>query len=230
MDFIDLKKKYKNLTTGTKMITAYLKTVEINTKFQNDDLKMILSLHPNNEKNGIDMEYFMVKLNIYNDRELNLKMNDKIIQSVSYKLCLRRLYDKPQISNDKIHRNNVLMSLRNAIYNGKRADFVECQTKIDGIVNGVCSICNSDGNMEIDHYGLSFQEIVDNFFDTNNFKYDDISVFANKKINNWYMELKDPLILDRWVQYHDDIAIYRLLCKKCNCSIGSSGYKPKVFI
>ena len=47
MDFIDLKKKYKNFTTGTKMITEYLKTVEINSKFQNEDLKMILSLHPN---------------------------------------------------------------------------------------------------------------------------------------------------------------------------------------
>jgi hypothetical protein len=42
------------------MITEYLKTVEINKEFQNEDLKMILSLHPNNEKNGIDMEYFMV--------------------------------------------------------------------------------------------------------------------------------------------------------------------------
>jgi hypothetical protein len=86
MDFIDLKKKYKNFTTGTKMITEYLKTVEINSEFQNEDLKMILSLHLNNEENGIDMEYFMVKLNIYNNRELNIKMKNKLIQSVSYKL------------------------------------------------------------------------------------------------------------------------------------------------
>ena len=80
MDFIDLKKKYKNFTTGTKMITEYLKTVEINTEFQNEDLKMILSLHPNNEKNGIDMEYFMVKLNIYNNRELNIKMKKNLFK------------------------------------------------------------------------------------------------------------------------------------------------------
>lgn len=224
MDFIDLKKIYKNFTTGTKMITEYLKTVEINSEFQNEDLKMILSLHPNNEKKGIDMEYFMVKLNIYNNRELNIKMKNKLIQSVSYKLCLRYLYDKPKISNDKLHRSNVLMSLRHAVWNGKRAEFVE------GIVNGICCICNSEGNMDVDHYGVSFQEIVDNIFIVNSFKYEDIRVFSNKKINNWYMELEDPLICDKWVQYHDDIAEYRLLCKKCNCSLGSSGYKSKDFV
>lgn len=224
MDFIDLKKKYKNFTTGTKMITEYLKTVEIDSEFQNEDLKMILSLHPNNEKNGIDMDYFMVKLNIYNNRELNIKMKDKLIQSVSYKLCLRYLYDKPKISNDKLHRSNVLMSLRHAVWNGKRAEFVE------EIVNDVCCICNSEGNMDVDHYGVSFQEIVDNFFIVNSFKYEDIRVFPNKKINNWYMELEDPLIRDKWVKYHDNIAEYRLLCKKCNCSLGSSGYKSKVFV
>ena len=224
MDFIDLKKKYKNFTTGTKMITEYLKTVEIDSKFQNEDLKMILSLHPNNEKNGIDMDYFMVKLNIYNNRELNIKMKNKLIQSVSYKLCLRYLYDKPKISNDKLHRSNVLMSLRHAVWNGKRAEFVE------EIVNDICCICNSEGNMDVDHYGVSFQEIVDNFFIVNSFKYEDIRVFPNKKINNWYMELEDPLIRDKWVKYHDNIAEYRLLCKKCNCSLGSSGYKSKVFV
>jgi hypothetical protein len=153
-----------------------------------------------------------------------MKMKDKIIQSVSYKLCLRHLYDKPQISNDKLHRNNVLMSLRNAVHNGSRAEFVE------GIVKSVCCICNSEGNMDVDHYGVSFQEIVDNFFIVNNFKYENIRVFSNKKINNWYMELEDPLIRDKWINYHDDIAEYRLLCKKCNCSLESSGYKPKVFV
>lgn len=224
MDFTDLKKKYKNYTTGTKMITEYLKTVEINSQFQNEDLKRILSLHHNNDKNGINMEFFVVKHNIYNNRELNIKMKDKLIQSVSYKLCLRYLYDKPKISNDKLHRNNVLMSLRNAVGNGKRAEFVE------GIVNGICCICNIEGNMDVDHYGVSFQEIVDNFFIINNLKYEDIRVFSNKKINNWYMELEDHLISDKWVKYHDDIAVYRLLCKKCNCSLGSSGYKSKVFV
>ena len=135
-------------------------------------------------------------------------MKNKLIQSVSYKLCLRNLFDKPKISNDKLHRSNVLMSLRHAVWNGKRAEFVE------GIVNGICCICNSEGNMDVDHYGVSFQEIVDNFFIVNSFKYEDIRVFSNKKINNWYMELEDPLIRDKWVKYHDDIAEYRLLCKK----------------
>ena len=223
MDFIDLKKKYKNLTTGTKIIIEYLKTVEIDTEFQNEDFKRILSLHDNPNKNT-DIEYFMVKLNIYNKRGLYIKVKNILIDSVSYVLCLRNLYDKPKITPEISHRKDTLMALRNAINGGKRAEFKE-ENK-----NGYCCICESEENMEVDHYGVSFQEIVDDFFIVNSFKYEDIRVYSNKKINNWYMELEDPLISDKWVKYHDDIAEYRLLCKSCNCSIGSSGYKSKVFV
>ena len=116
------------------------------------------------------------------------------------------------------------MALRNAINGGKKGEFNEENKK------GKCCICKSEGNMDVDHYGVSFQEIVDNFFIVNTFKYEDIRVFSNKKINNWYMELEDHLIRGKWINYHDDIAEYRLLCKKCNCSLGSSGYKSKVFV
>lgn len=218
----ELKFKYKNMTNGTKIVTALLKTITLNVPFQNEDLKLLISNHPDDEKDANNIEYFVVKLNIYKDRELRIKTLKRPEDSVSYKTCLRVLFGNKKDSQEETHRKNILLALRNEISDTKRLDFLNDSGDIS-----TCFICNMQGKMEIDHFGKCFQQIVDEFISTNDLKYDNMNyIYSGKEFgNNWYVTLQDKEIKQKWVKYHDENANFRFLCMRCNGSVGSSGYK-----
>ena len=218
----ELKIKFKNMTNGTKIVTALLKTIELNIPFQNEDLKLLLTNHPDEDKDAKNIEYLIVKLNIYKDRELHIKTLKHEENSISYKLCLRHLFGNTKVSQEETHRKNILQSFRNEINDTKRLDFYNDSKDIS-----TCVICNIHGQMEIDHVGKCFQQIADEFISINNLKYDNMKyIYSGKEFgNNWYVTLQDYEIKQNWIKYHDENANFRLLCMRCNGSIGSSGYK-----
>lgn len=55
----------------------------------------------------------------------------------------------------------------------------------------------------------------------NDLKIHNIDVY---EVNNVYT-FKDKVLENKWVLYHDSVAVFRLLCNKCNSSLGSYGYK-----
>jgi hypothetical protein len=51
-----------------------------------------------------------------------------------------------------------------------------------------------------------------------------ITVMFLQDYNNLY-EFEDKDLQQNWVIYHDNKAIFKSLCKKCNLSNGTYGYK-----
>lgn len=58
----------------------------------------------------------------------------------------------------------------------------------------------------------------------NNLDFHKLKVFEN---NDNEFEFENKTMEKKWVQYHDDKAIFRFLCNSCNCSNGSYGYKKR---
>ena len=62
---------------------------------------------------------------------------------------------------------------------------------------------------------------INEFFSINSSILDNIKAFQNG--NNYY-EIIDKDIEKKWIDYHDDIAQFRFLCRNCNGLVGMSGY------
>lgn len=213
---MDLKKMYVNMSRGTKIVTELLKTKNIGEHFTDENLIRLLSYHDNVQKDTKNIDYLVVKLNIYKQRELHFKSFNNPEVSVSYKWCLRILFGNKINSNDE-HRVNVLNAFRNAIISGKWKQFYEKK-------NTSCDLCYSTSFLQIDHCDKPFQQIVDEFMA--NLNYADI-VLA-KDVNNWHYKLDCDILKQNWIRFHDLHATFRFLCKSCNSSIGSSGYKRQI--
>jgi hypothetical protein len=216
MEIDNLKKKYKNLTQGTKILTLIITTKPIDTPFRDNDIELLIKQHPN-EKKIKNIEYLIIRIRPpYNQPALFIKNidNDKE-DDVSYKSCLKNLFGK--YDREENNKDRILRTFRDSISNSKKKNYF-----LFNYDNG-CENCSSFDNINIDHYNLSFQKILDNFLSSNsNIKFLSLKVFENA--NNIF-EFEDKNITEKWIEYHDSRATFRILCKSCNSSNGSYGYK-----
>jgi hypothetical protein len=78
--------------------------------------------------------------------------------------------------------------------------------------------------IHIDHYMISFQQILDNFIEAQTIIFLKLKVYEN---NNLY-EFTDKNITEDWIKFHDEKVKYRVLCPNCNISLSSYGYKKDI--
>jgi len=224
MDMI-LREKFRNITNAKKSITALIKEQELNKNFKNDDLEYLINKNP--YKNNIgDIEHLVVKLRPpYNQRSLYFKRENYQEDDVSYVCCLEILFNR--YDKCKYRKLKVLKGFREAIRNTKRKKFFFENTNIiNKEYNGICDQCGISCKAVIDHYKLPFQKILDDFIVLNNI---DIETLTTSEYNYVYI-LDDKNIVDKWIEYHDNVALFRVLCGYCNSSLGSYGYKKNNLI
>ena len=213
---LTLKYKFVNITKGTKYVTSFINNQPINTPFRDNDIELLLKCHPNEEKIK-DIEYIVVRIRPpFNGKALFVKNKyDDNEEDVSYKYCLRALFDK--YSKEENNINRIMRTFRDAIRNTKRKQFF-----LNNMDN-ICQQCGNDGDaIHIDHYMHTFQQLLDEFVCDNKIMLSSINVHEN--MNNEY-EFADNDLHTKWVNYHDDKAIFKALCIRCNLSNGSYGYK-----
>jgi hypothetical protein len=219
---IELKIKLKNITNGRKYITNFINNQPINIQFNNEEIQLLLTFHPNKKEKNVDnIEYLIIRNRPpYNGKSLYIKTKNNDEDDISYILCLRVLYEK----YDKTQRNltNIITTFRNTISNTSRQAFFFENCKLENNeYYGLCSICGENCKVDIDHYEIPFQKILNDFLKENSLIIEDIKY---KEINNC-LEFIDYNFKNKWIQYHDKIAQFRCLCKYHNRSIGSNGYK-----
>ena len=111
-------------------------------------------------------------------------------------------------------------AFRNALHNDYKTAFLYANTRdVDGSRYGECSRCKQDVKAEVDHYEMLFKSILDSFCSTHN-----ITIAETKVV--WLDNMpviEDVSIKNKWIEHHDGIVQYRILCRSCNSSMGSYG-------
>jgi len=112
-----------------------------------------------------------------------------------------------------------MRAFRDVIGNTKRKEFFL------NLTSNICQQCeNTIDILHIDHHRITFQQILDEFLAENGIHFASIEVYEN---NNEY-EFQDKDLQRRWIKYHDNKAIFKALCRKCNLMNGRYGYKKNI--
>jgi hypothetical protein len=216
----DIRQILENITKGKTYITNLLKRYKENDIVKDDIIKNLLIYHPIKPINASDIEYLVMKKKIeYNVLSLHYKLkNDENISDISYVNCIRNLFGQYDSKADK--RIRVTKAFRLEINDNKRLEFLENNTELNSNNRrvGICDNCNKKSTyIAVDHYKLSFKELMTTFIDI--MKLDILSI----EISDNY-KLIDRELADKWLIYHDTRAVFRILCRSCNGHFGSYNY------
>ena len=204
------KEKYKNITNAKKYFSKLLKQYNENINFNNNEILELLEYHPTKNIKKENIEYLVMKKRPpYYKLALYYKINNNL-DDISYIECLKVLYNKYNKEDNIIYDIN--QAFRNISERGTKKDF-----KLNNN-NNICTNCNiKTDKLETDHYPIPYKKILDDFIKDNNIN---LPKLKYKKINNQYY-LDDKTLSNKFLNYHDKTAKYRLLCKSCNCHFGS---------
>jgi hypothetical protein len=117
------------------------------------------------------------------------------------------------------HYNSVKASMRNGVFYQLKAyrDTIELPI--------ICSITGKKirpgMKTDVDHIGMPFSEIADNFIQSRGLKYTDI-VLKGPPTGKVF---KDSELWSQWVSFHLEHARFSLVCASDNRSKGASGYQ-----
>lgn len=219
-----LKQECSNMTKANKYISDIIKSFKNDIPIENEIIKDLIKYHPTKNININDIEWLKFKLRPpFNTKSLFYKYkNNMKIDDISWKLCIKNLYGK--YNRNKEYLIDVNTVFRNESHIGKKKQYFINHTIINNdIFTGICDNCRKNTtNITTDHYPLPFKNILDSFIDKNKINLYDIDIFENKQNE---IRIKDNELASKWLKYHDDIALYRLLCKSCNSHFGSYEYK-----
>jgi len=196
-----------------------LNTTDINTIFEDDILKMMVL----EQDKLLGYDYF--KLDSPPIIHFKIKSHPKykskgfrIIKGKrcvlwGYKKCLDDIYKKklPPLATNPLPKKGREKNMREIIWRHKRMRFLKSHaTFVRRIPMAECSVCITLCKVAVDHFPISFQQIQDEFF----------AIFPkredSKKKRQWDKE---------WIQFHDNRATFRLVCKSCNSKGGNYGYE-----
>ena len=106
--------------------------------------------------------------------------------------------------------------------NLKIAMRVSIQPQIDEYKNNnytnVCELCGEHGKIEIDHHSEKspFAKLYIDFIETNTLPIP--TSFNDTKSHMKCFKELDYNFEEKWIEYHKENAIFRMLCRKCNGS------------
>jgi hypothetical protein len=119
------------------------------------------------------------------------------------------------------HYNAVKCSMRFAVTYQLRAFRDSCQLPVICHITGKKILPGQKS--DVDHCGLTFSEIADNFVESQNLAYTDIILIGPPTAKRF----KDTTLWEKWVHYHLEHARYSLALASANRSKGADGYVTK---
>ena len=225
-----LKDFYKNLSVGKKIVAKCIAERAPGEKFSDERLMSLLRLHPAANKVK-DIEYLVVRSRkqTFVGKVLFFKnRSDDEEDDISYILCLRNLFGR-NIDKAARHQKNVVHAFRLAIFGTKRHAFWQSQTKTEtetetGTETKMrCARCDSTDSIAVDHMNTPFSEIYDSFFLAKSLQESELQI----ELVNYAYRMRDAAVERQWIEFHDNIAEFRLLCRSCNSTVGDGGYKKR---
>lgn len=204
------------MSHARKHISDLLKTKPLDTPFQHEGLRGLMLHHPRRKIK--DFLYFAKRSTPpYFKPCLTVTMQDRTVVTVSWINCLKSLYEKNDPTTNK--KKWVVQAFREAISLSPK--MIEARDKF-GV--GKCSECNKSAKLHIDHDVTPFAKLLDDFLDSKGLQLTKVTVNFTTKPHT----LMSTSLAAQWQKYHDDNATLKGLCRSCNCSKGSGGYRHKV--
>jgi hypothetical protein len=156
---------------------------------------------------------------------LCVSCNKERNQNYRYKICVPINTNETIVHNedktDKIKSKRIIMSTLRNLINHDTRKFRE-MNKIK-----ICELCSSLDNIHVDHYLVSFIEILNNFLELTEINFFEIDSIANVHTFKKTMEHNKINIAQIWIEYHNEKAKYRFLCRSCNSKVGTYNFKDK---
>jgi hypothetical protein len=197
-------------------VSEFLKSKASDVPFQHPELRELMLYHPGRKVK--DFVYFSKKaMPPYNKACLTVMMPDRHVHVVSWVHCLQKLYGK---SNPERNRKaRALQAFREEISLSPK--MVEARDKYG---QGQCQVCKKKAKLDIDHDVKPFAMLLDEFLEEKSLSLTKVTLdFRSRPLT-----LMSRKLASQWVDYHDENATLIGLCKACNCSKGSGGYRHKI--
>lgn len=213
MDGLITYRYFKNATKGKKIAKDIIDGVSLKTPFNHKELINLLQFHPRREIDIDKIEHLMVKIKPpYNGKSLYYKLLDSdMLENISYVDCLKNLYSRKPINLDKKLEQRKLLVFRMEVFNKHVRDEIYARDK-------VCQLCGNKEDLCLDHFEVSFKSIIEEFLNEEDITLKDIEIKYIDEETDY--RLKDRNLRDRWCAFHNLKANYRVLCRKCNSSMG----------
>jgi len=206
----------KCLSHARKHVSGLLKKKALDAPFQHEELRELMLHHPRRKIK--DFLYFAKRaVPPYNKPCLTVTMPDRAVITVSWINCLKNLYGKNDPAKNK--KQWVVQAFREAISTSPK--MVEAREKF-GI--GKCQCCEKVAKLHIDHDGKPFAMLLDEFLEAKGLSLTKVTVNFTAKPYT----LMSKKLAAEWIVYHDAEAKLEGLCRTCNSSKGSGGYRHKV--
>ena len=210
-----IKEILKNQTNGRKYMTAKIKEMKINETFRDKFIEEVLNFHPT--KCLHNLEYLVIRNRPpYNQRSLYFKIKDEEEDDISYVMSIKNFFGN--FSHKKNKLADITFAFRNSIWNTKRQEYFLKNTNDKMLCS--CEDCGKFGRHHIDHFELPFKKILSDFLTLEELDFEKIEV---EEIEN-SQAFVDINLKEKWIEYHDEKAIFKLLCSHCNLSKGSYGF------
>ena len=213
-----LKKQCSNVTKARAYMSIVMASFEEEDIINNECLNELIKYHPTKQIENV--EWLKMKRPPNNFRTLSLHYKNSItgeVDNISWHMCITNLYGR--WNSSKAHIADVKKAFRHDSYNGTTRVFRRNNTT-NG--TGICDDCKiTTPDIEVDHYPLPFKEIIKTFRKDNVIS---LSQVQCTELHNTSLILTDRSLSNRWVEYHDSVATYRLLCRSCNRKNGSYGF------
>jgi hypothetical protein len=202
----------KSKTAARRTVSEHLKTFPVDTRFEDEWMQALVQYHPNKSYPAARVVFAICARPPYFTRSLFVEARTGGLVDCSWVKCVANLYGK--YDKGKETKQKVLAALRNEAFQSDAMQEARNQ------LGNKCSKCEKTcKQMVVDHSGKPFAQIVDEFLDG--------AALSSLKVRfcKGTFRLSTRAMSKAWRAFHDEEATLEGLCAKCNCSLGSRGYR-----
>ena len=210
------------MTKAKKFVQDRLQQHRLNQRFKDPVLERLIRMHPTTKVKEPIICFVKCKRPPYNTEALYTVISRGGFEhtiDVSWIKCVRNAYGKHSKAADK--RTMALGALRNEAHRGPAIQAARAKYNV-----GPCATCSKQCKLAIDHVGKPFARIVDEFLELKGLTLQTIKT----AFRYGERQLACKKLAAAWVEYHDAQAELVGLCRSCNSSKGSGGYRHGVLL
>ena len=203
----------KSRALARRVVAGYLKTVPEETRITDNEHLQTLAQHHPNRRFPASAVFVLRRCPPFYKPALYVEAKTGGYIDFSWIRCIENLYGA--YSRTKMVRANTLSALRNEAFLSDSMQNARAE------LGDTCEHCHKRcKKLVVDHAEKPFAQIVDEFLAQQGMEMDELKVRGSKTEGFRLRELGRA-----WRDFHDEHATLVGLCAKCNCSLGSRGYR-----
>ena len=203
----------KTKTSARRVMSQYLKTVSEDARLMEHTRLQTLAQHHPNRRFPSNAVFVLRRCPPYFTPALSVEAKSGGYVDFSWIKCVDNIYGG--YDKAKVARSNILAALRNEAF---RSDAMQ---EARAGLGDVCANCEAKcKKLVVDHAEKPFAKIVDEFLEEQEVALMDLKVRCSRG-DGFRLKALGKL----WRKFHDENATLVGLCAKCNCSLGSRGYR-----